>query len=74
MKLITDMVPARVPTSALITLITTRRTFVVMYNAATMIWNRVAVPTKDILGSRCRYTKCFNMKNEVKRHPEVIAW
>jgi len=74
MRLITAMVAARVPISTHDALgIVTKSAFTVRYNMVAAIWNLVAVPVKEVLGSRCGYTACFKIKNEIDSHLAVIT-
>jgi hypothetical protein len=73
-RLIIDMVAAQAPASAHEACgRATKRTFAVKYKAVAMICNRVAVPKNEAFGSKCGYTKCFKMKNEVECHHVVEA-
>jgi hypothetical protein len=74
MRLITDMVAARVPIPAHVAFgIVTKSTFTMKYKVVAVIWNLVAVPVKEVLGSRCGYTACFKIKNEIDSHFAVIT-
>ena len=75
MRLIIDIVAARVPMSDLdfTPMTVTMRIFVIRYPDARINLRRVAVPTKGILGKICGYAKFFRNQDDVDSHSEVIA-
>ncbi len=75
MRLIVDMIAARVPISDLESTPTTvtRTILATRYADASRTSRRVAVPKKGILGKTCGYATCFKKKEEVDSHSEVNA-